>query len=69
MMIDFLGKELAVGDTVIMIAPGYRQMIKGTIINITPQKIRVEYFVELIFNTLFSREILQNAHQLVKVNV
>lgn len=40
---DFLGKELAIGDTVILVAPGYRHLCKATIIAFTPKQVRVEY--------------------------
>lgn len=37
MMKDYLGKELAVDDTVVLITPGYRDFTKGKIIRFTPQ--------------------------------
>lgn len=43
-MKDVFGNELSVGDTVAFYAPGYRSMIKGTVIAFTPKQVRVEYF-------------------------
>ena len=42
-MKDFLGKELAIGDTVVLTAPSYRMFTKAKIIAFTPKKVRVEY--------------------------
>lgn len=42
-MKDYLGKELAVGDTVVFPRPRYRDLVTGTIIKLTPQKVRAEY--------------------------
>lgn len=40
---DFVGQELAVGDTVAFYRPGYREFVLGKVIKFTPQKIKVEY--------------------------
>lgn len=42
-MKDVFGNELALGDTVAFYAPGYRDMIIGTIIKFTTKQVRVEY--------------------------
>lgn len=42
-MKDFLGQELAIGDTVVLTAPNYRMLIKAKVIALTPMKVRVEY--------------------------
>ena len=42
-MKDFLDNDLIVGDEVVFMCPNYRFLIKGTIVDFTPQKIRIEY--------------------------
>ena len=42
-MKDVFGNELAIGDTVAFYAPGYRDMVTGTIIAFTPKQVRVEF--------------------------
>lgn len=42
-MKDFLGKKLAVGDTVVLTAPQYRHFTKANVIAFTPKKVRVEF--------------------------
>lgn len=40
---DLFGQDLAVGDVVACIVPGYREMTKATIKKLTPQGVTVEY--------------------------
>ena len=42
-MKDFNGNELAIGDTVAVLPPNYRCMVKGKVIGFTPKQIVVEY--------------------------
>ena len=42
-MKDFLGKELELGDMVVVTEPNYRNFVKAKIIAFTPKKVRVEY--------------------------
>lgn len=42
-MKDFLGKQLELGDTVVITAPRYRQFALATVIAFTPKLVRVEY--------------------------
>lgn len=42
-MKDFNGNELAIGDTVAVLPPNYRCMIKGKVVGFTPKQIVVEY--------------------------
>lgn len=42
-MKDFLGREIEIGDTVVLTAPKYRMFTKAKVIKLTPQKVRVEY--------------------------
>ena len=53
-MKDFFGNKLEIGDTVAFEEPNYRNLIAGTILAFTPQKVRLEYFVKSIKrNTTF----------------
>jgi hypothetical protein len=40
---DFFGRELLLGDTVAVEAPGYRMLIAGTITAFTNKMMRIEY--------------------------
>jgi hypothetical protein len=42
-MKDFIGRELAEGDFVAMMLPGYRSLVLGKIVKFTPKKVRVAY--------------------------
>ena len=42
-MKDYFGQDLEIGDEVAFYAPSYRQFTTGTIIQFTPQQVRVEY--------------------------
>lgn len=42
-MKDFLGKELELGDLVVVTEPQYRNLVKAKIIAFTPKKVRIEY--------------------------
>lgn len=42
-MKDFLGKELELGDLVVVTEPNYRNFVRAKIIAFTPKKVRVEY--------------------------
>jgi len=66
-MKDFLDNVLAIGDTVILIEPGYRNLVKGTVFAFTPKQVRVEYINDWNSNTPSRYELLQYPSQLVKV--
>ena len=66
-MKDFLGKDLAVGDTVVFIAPRYRILCKGEIFAFTPLKARVKYLNTWNYRDGYPCELLQEPKQLVKV--
>lgn len=38
---DFLGNELAVGDSVVAVELRYRNLLKCTVVALTPQKVRL----------------------------
>jgi hypothetical protein len=42
-MKDFLGKELEIGDLVVVTEPKYRNLVKAKIVAFTPKKVRIEY--------------------------
>jgi len=45
-MKDFFGYPLLLGDTVAFNRPGYKYLVKGTIIAFTPKRVRVKYGVK-----------------------
>lgn len=59
---DFLGRELAIGDHVIIIEPRYRNYLLAEVIAFTPMNVRVRYTKQGS-----TSEILQCESQLVKV--
>lgn len=42
-MKDFLGKELEVGDYVVLVRPNYRELMLATIIKFSPKQVRVKW--------------------------
>lgn len=40
-MKDYLGNELEVGDQVVFVRLNYRDLMKGTIIKLTPKMVRI----------------------------
>jgi hypothetical protein len=42
-MKDFLNQDLATGDFVVMMRPGYRELMVGRVDGLTPKKVRVKY--------------------------
>ena len=59
---DFLKKELKVGDSVIFMTPGYRELTIGRIIRMTDQKATIQY--ERYNRT---HEKLQRYRQIIKI--
>ena len=64
-MKDILGKDLNVGDTVIIIVPNYRELAKGIIIRFTKQYVFVQYETRMYKGQIL--EIKQRPDQLVKI--
>ena len=60
---DFLGKELEVGDTVVFVQLGYRNLLKGTVKRLTPKTAIIEHPM----TNVCSKETKQFHEQLVKV--
>lgn len=68
-MKDFLGKELSLGDTVILIAPNYRHLVKAKIYAFTPKHVRVEFYNTWNYgHPGFVKQFLQSPSQLIKVD-
>jgi hypothetical protein len=68
-MTDFVGKTLAIDDSVIFIAPTYRMFVVGKIIKFTPKNVRVAFMNTWNFGKPGRRdEILQDAKQLIKID-
>lgn len=65
-MKDFLGKELSIGDGVVLIRPNYRQLIKAKVIRFTPKMVVVEY-VDTMWPYEQQVKARQTPDQLVKV--
>jgi len=42
-LLDYMGKEMSVGDTVVFVAPKYRHFAKATITKITEKTVFLEY--------------------------
>lgn len=42
-MRDRFGRNIVIGDEVAFVEPGYRNLIIGTVVRITPQRVRVSY--------------------------
>jgi len=41
MMKDFLGKELQIGDSVVVVVPNYREFVLAQIVAFTPKKVHL----------------------------
>jgi len=42
-MKDFFGKDLSVGDFVVIMKPNYRELVLGQIIKFSPKQVRVKW--------------------------
>jgi len=60
MMKDFLGKELQIGDSVVVVVPNYREFVLAQIVAFTPKKVRVVYE-----DRYGKQDLIQDPHQLV----
>ena len=66
-MKDFLGRPLKVGDTVVMMAPNYRSLVKAEIIGETPKCFRVRFTNTWNFGNGMVQETIQFPNQLVLI--
>ena len=68
-MKDFLGIELALGDSVIIIAPSYRHFVLARVIKFTPKQVRVAFMNTWNFaKPGHYTELLQSPSQLTKID-
>ena len=67
-MKDFLGRDLELGDSVIVIAPGYRHFVLARVIAFTPKQVRVSFMNTWNFSDGYYTELLQGPSQLTKVD-
>jgi hypothetical protein len=68
-MNDFLGVELALGDSVIIMAPNYRHFVLARIIKFTPMQVRVAFMNTWNYaKPGYYTELLQSPSQLTKVD-
>ena len=66
---DFLGRELEIGDSVIVIAPGYRNFVLARVIHFTPMQVRVSFMNTWNYSGEgYYTELLQSGCQLTKVD-
>ena len=63
-MIDFLGKDLMIGDTCIIIEPSYRNFVEAQIVKFTKHTVKLVYVSKGSKSLI---EIKQEPHQLVKI--
>jgi acid phosphatase class B len=66
MVKDFLGIELACGDKVVFVAPGYRHLAVGTISRITEKMVFIDYVNDWNF-TGWKASVKQTGNQLIRV--
>jgi len=62
-MKDFLGKDLQIGDAVVVAVPSYREFTLEKIVAFTPKKVRVVYESKRDGK----QDLVQDPYQLVKV--
>lgn len=68
-MKDFLGRELEIGDSVIVIQPGYRDFVLARVIQFTPKQVRVSFMNTWNYGASgYYTELLQPPSQLTKVD-
>lgn len=66
---DFIGRELEIGDSVIVIAPNYRHFVLARIIQFTPKQVRVSFMNTWNYGGEGRyTELLQSPQQLTKVD-
>lgn len=65
-MKDFLGNVLKIGNDVVFIAPNYRILVKGRIIDFTKKNVRIEYINDWNYSGR-PETILQSPTQLIYV--
>lgn len=67
-MKDFLNREIDVDDSVIMIIPGFRNLVLGRVIRIGPKTVRVQYTAPFGYNKDEIFEVSRAPRDVVKVD-
>lgn len=68
-MKDFVGRPLELGDSVVVMAPGYRHLVMAKVIDFTPRSVRVAFMNTWNFGkTGMYTELMQSPDALVKVD-
>jgi hypothetical protein len=67
-MKDFLGNQLEVGDEVVFIVPGYRELTRGIITKFTKCFVFIEKHNPNQIRAAWQETIKQTPEQLVKIN-
>lgn len=67
-MQDFLKREIAINDSVITIIPGYRNLVLGRVIRISPKTVRVQYSVPFGYRKGEVKEVSRDPADVVKVD-
>lgn len=62
--LDFLGNEIEVGDQVVFMQLKYRNLMKGEVVKITDQKVKIKHEPTNTFRT----HTMQDFNQVVKIN-
>ena len=61
-MYDYLRREIFISDRVVLVQPGYRNFVDGTVVRFTECFVMVEYTTGLNYTTI----IKQKPEQLIK---
>jgi hypothetical protein len=62
-MKDFLKRDLEIGDSVIIMEPGYRNFVIGQIVLFTPKNVRIRY----VRNSIYTEDIVVEPHRIIKL--
>lgn len=65
-MKDFIGQPLAVGDRVIFMQRGYRTLLTGKIVSMSPQMCFIEHRVPTSWNPDYRRTTRQFFEQVIR---
>lgn len=66
-MKDFLGNELQVGDKVVCLERDYRNLIRATVVKLTPKMIFVEFTRKTYPDHMVTEEVKCFSDQVVKI--
>lgn len=63
--VDFIDQDLAIGDWVVAMLPGYRTFMLAQVVAFTPKMVRIEYKTEVKRDT---KTKACYAHELIKIS-